>query len=176
MDIDIGQIGVNLNIDDREWKATYHKLAAVAVQNSAIEQEILNVAAVDENGNIIPIRTSQLRQTDIATHFKIQIRCRDFHHFLSCCQTIDSCNSLTQITTAGSPCHFAAVTDKGESHFRMGQTKPINHINDMGQLSLLTLHILEPGGSIEEEIFYLDFRSHRTVGRLMLFNFTALGN
>ena len=58
----------------------------------------------------------------------------------------------------------------------MGQTEPINHINDMGQLSLLALHILEPGRSIEEEIFYLDFRSHRTAGRLMLFNLTALGN
>ena len=58
----------------------------------------------------------------------------------------------------------------------MGQTEPINHINDMGQLSLLALHILEPGRSIEEEIFYLDFRSHRTAGRHMLFDLTALGN
>ena len=58
----------------------------------------------------------------------------------------------------------------------MSQTEPINHINDMGKLSLLALHILEPGRSIEEEIFYLDFRSHRTAGRLMLFNLTALGN
>ena len=73
MDIDIGQIGVNLNIDDREWKASYHKLAAVAVQNSTIEQEILNIAAIDENRNIIPIGASQLRQTDIATHLKVQI-------------------------------------------------------------------------------------------------------
>ena len=73
MDIDIGQIGVNLNIDDREWKATYHQLAAVAIQNSTIEQEILDIAAIDENRNIIPIRTSQLRQTDITTHFKVQI-------------------------------------------------------------------------------------------------------
>ena len=120
MDIDIGQIGVNLNIDDREWKAAYHQLAAVAVQNSPIEQEILNVAAIDENRNIITICTSQLGQTDIAADFKIQIRSRDFHHFLSCCQTIDACNSLTQIATAGSPCHFAAVADKGESHLWMG--------------------------------------------------------
>ena len=58
----------------------------------------------------------------------------------------------------------------------MGQTKPINHINDMGQLRLLALHILEPGGSIEEEIFYLDFRSHRAAGRLMLFDLATLGN
>ena len=58
----------------------------------------------------------------------------------------------------------------------MGQTKPINHINDMGQLSLLTLHILEPGGSIEEEIFYLDFRSHRTAGRFVLFYLATLRN
>ena len=58
----------------------------------------------------------------------------------------------------------------------MGQTKPINHINDMGQLSLLALHILEPGGSIEKEIFYLDFRSYWTAGRLVLFYLTALGN
>ena len=73
MDIDIGQIGVNLNIDDREWKAAYHQLAAVAVQNSTIEQKILDIAAVDKDRNIIAIRTSQLRQTDIATHFKVQI-------------------------------------------------------------------------------------------------------
>ena len=58
MDIDIGQIGVNLNIDDREWKTSYHQLAAVAIQNSTIEQEILNIAAVDENRNIIPIGAS----------------------------------------------------------------------------------------------------------------------
>ena len=58
----------------------------------------------------------------------------------------------------------------------MGQTEPINHINDMGQLSLLALHILEPGWSIKEEIFYLDFRSHWTASRLMRFNLTALGN
>ena len=58
----------------------------------------------------------------------------------------------------------------------MGQTEPINHINDMGQLSLLALHILEPGRSIEEEIFYLDFRSNWTAGRLMLFDLTTLGN
>ena len=73
MDIDIGQIGINLNIDDREWKAAYHQLAAVAVQNSTIEQEILDIAAVNENRNIIPIRASQFRQTDIAAHFKVQI-------------------------------------------------------------------------------------------------------
>ena len=58
----------------------------------------------------------------------------------------------------------------------MGQTKPINHINDMGKLSLLALHILEPGRSIEEEIFYLDFRSYRTASRLMLFDLATLGN
>ena len=58
----------------------------------------------------------------------------------------------------------------------MGQTKPINHINDMGQLCLLALHILETSRSIEEEIFYLDFRSHWTASRLMLFNLTTLGN
>ena len=46
----------------------------------------------------------------------------------------------------------------------------------MGQLCLLALHILEPGWSIEEEIFYLDFRSYRTAGRLMLFDLATLGN
>ena len=58
----------------------------------------------------------------------------------------------------------------------MGQTKPINHINDMGKLCLLALHILEPGWSIKEEIFYLDFRSYRTASRLMLFDLATLGN
>ena len=46
----------------------------------------------------------------------------------------------------------------------------------MGQLSLLALHILEPGWSIKEEIFYLDFRPHWTASRLVLFYLTSLGN
>ena len=46
----------------------------------------------------------------------------------------------------------------------------------MRQLSLLALHILEPSWSIEKEIFYLDFRSHWTASRLVLFYLTALGN
>ena len=58
----------------------------------------------------------------------------------------------------------------------MGQTEPINHINDMGQLSLLALHILEPSWGVKEKIFYLDFRSHWTTSRHMLFNLTTLGN
>ena len=46
----------------------------------------------------------------------------------------------------------------------------------MGQLCLLALHILETSRSIEEEIFYLYFRSYRTASRLMLFDLATLRN
>ncbi len=44
-----------MDVNDSQWKATHHKLASITVKNSAIEQEVLDITAIDEEADIVTI-------------------------------------------------------------------------------------------------------------------------
>ena len=44
-----------MDVNNSQWKTTYHEFASVTVQNSAIEQEVLDITAIDEEADIVAI-------------------------------------------------------------------------------------------------------------------------
>ncbi|CEW66525.1 Uncharacterised protein [Streptococcus pneumoniae] len=51
-----------MDVNDSQWKTSNHKLASETIQNSTIEQEVLDITAIDEEADIIAVSPSQLRQ------------------------------------------------------------------------------------------------------------------
>ena len=44
-----------MDVNDSQWKTPYHKLASVTIQNSTVEQEVLDITAIDEEADIVTI-------------------------------------------------------------------------------------------------------------------------
>ena len=109
-----------MNIDHCYREASDHEFTAVAVQDSPVKQEILDVTAVDKEANIVAIGPGQFWQRDEAGHFKVQITCLDGNHFLGGSEAVDSCDGLAEISRPCRPCHFMPVIDQGKGNLWMG--------------------------------------------------------
>ena len=44
-----------MDVNDSQWKAPYHEFASVAVKNSTIEQEVLDISPIDKEADIVAV-------------------------------------------------------------------------------------------------------------------------
>ena len=58
VNIDISQIRINLNINNRNREASHHKFRTITIKNSTVKQKVFNITSVNENRDVVTIRTS----------------------------------------------------------------------------------------------------------------------
>ena len=44
-----------MDVNDSQWKTSHHELASITVKNSTIEQEVLDITAIDEEADIVTV-------------------------------------------------------------------------------------------------------------------------
>ena len=47
-----------MDVNDSQWKTAHHKFTAIAVKNSTIEQEVLDITAIDKEADIVAVGSS----------------------------------------------------------------------------------------------------------------------
>ena len=111
---------------DRNGEAPHHELTAVAIQNGPVEQKVFDIAAIDEDGDVIAVGPGQLGQADIARNLKIQVFRMDFHHFLGRPNAIDSSQGLAEIASSCCLHQGPVLIDEVKGDFRMGQAEAVD--------------------------------------------------
>ena len=175
MDIDICQIGVQLDVDDRDGEAPHHELTAVAIEDGPVEQKVFDIAAIDEDGDVVAVGPGQLGQADIARDLKIQVFRMDFHHLLGRPNTIDSSDSLAKVASSCCLHQGPVLVDQVKGDFWMGQAEAVDQVDDMGKLGLLALDVFEAGRRVVKEIFYHYLGSNWQTDGFFLYDFPPMG-
>ena len=60
-----------MDVNDSQWKTAHHKFTTIAVKNSTIKQEVLDITPIYEEADIVAISSSQLRQGHKTCNFKV---------------------------------------------------------------------------------------------------------